>query len=444
MAIKIGFVSLGCPKNLLDTEVMLGHLVDAGYEITADEKEADIVIINTCAFIEDAKKESIDNILDVAWLKKNKNLKKLIVTGCLAQRYQAEVLKEFPEVDAVLGTGSIHNIVRAVERVSNDERFSEFCDENTVWLGGDRIVTTNNGYAYIKISEGCNNRCTYCTIPYIRGKFRSRKMDDIIKEAKELVDMGTKELIVIGQDTTSYGIDLYGEYSLPKLINRIANETNVEWIRILYCYPDKITDELIDEFNRNDKLLKYIDIPVQHISQPVLKRMNRRGGEEAVRNSIKKLRDNVPGLVIRSTVIVGFPGETEEDFNKLCEFVKEVKFDHLGVFTYSREENTPAYDFANQVDEQTKQDRYDILMQIQLEINEKKDKDKIGKKEKVLIESYDPVAEVYIARSEGDAPDIDGNIFVTAKKGTLNEGEFKVVKIEEALDYDLIGKVVEE
>lgn len=441
--LKIGFVSLGCPKNQLDTEVMLGHIAEAGYEITPDETEADIVVINTCAFIEEAKKEAIDNILDIAWLKEHNNLKGIIVTGCLAERYREEVEREMPEVDAVLGTGSVHSIVSAIEAVERGERFSEFKDKNEVALGGDRIVTTGDAMAYLKISEGCNNRCTYCAIPDIRGKFRSRPIDDIIKEANELVSgLGIKELVVVGQDTTAYGIDLYGKYALAELLHRLAEETDVKWIRILYCYPDKITDELIDEFNKNEKLVKYIDLPIQHISSKILKRMNRRGNGELVRSVIKKLRTQVEGISIRSTAIVGFPGETEEDFLELCEFIKEAKFDHFGAFPYSREEGTPAYDFDDQIDEQVKQDRYDILMSQQLEISEALLKEKIGKKMTVLVEAFDPVSEAYSARSADNAPDIDGKVFISARKGALAEGDIINVEIIDALDYDLIATVV--
>ena len=441
--LKIGFVSLGCPKNQLDTEVMLGHIAEAGYEITPDETEADIVVINTCAFIEEAKKEAIDNILDIAWLKEHNNLKGIIVTGCLAERYREEVEREMPEVDAVLGTGSVHSIVSAIEAVERGERFSEFKDKNEVALGGDRIVTTGDAMAYLKISEGCNNRCTYCASPDIRGKFRSRPIDDIIKEANELVSgLGIKELVVVGQDTTAYGIDLYGKYALAELLHRLAEETDVKWIRILYCYPDKITDELIDEFNKNEKLVKYIDLPIQHISSKILKRMNRRGNGELVRSVIKKLRTQVEGISIRSTAIVGFPGETEEDFLELCEFIKEAKFDHFGAFTYSREEGTPAYDFDDQIDEQVKQDRYDILMSQQLEISEALLKEKIGKKMTVLVEAFDPVSEAYSARSADNAPDIDGKVFISARKGALTEGDIINVEIVDALDYDLISIVV--
>ncbi|MBQ8545410.1 MAG: 30S ribosomal protein S12 methylthiotransferase RimO [Clostridia bacterium] len=437
---KIGFVSLGCPKNLLDTEVMLGHIAAAGYEITPEESEADIVIINTCAFIGDAKKESIDNILDIVWLKENANLKSIIVTGCLAERYRDEILSEFPEVDCVLGTGSVHSIVEAIKRVENGERFSEYKDKNEVTICGDRIVTTGEAYAYLKISEGCNNCCTYCAIPSIRGKFRSRPMDELITEAKELADMGIKELIVIGQDTTAYGIDLYGEYKLPELLSRLAKETEIKWLRILYCYPDKITDELINEFKTNEKLVKYIDIPIQHISDKVLKRMNRKGDAALIRSVMKRLRE-IEGITIRSTAIVGFPGESEADFTELCEFIREVKFDRFGAFAYSREENTPAYSFPDQIDEQEKQDRYDIIMREQLAVTEEYNASRVGKEITVLCEGYDKVAETYFARSEADAPDIDGKVFFSAKK-RHEAGDFVRVVVEEADDFDLYAREI--
>lgn len=439
---KIGFISLGCPKNLLDTEVMLAHLVKAGYEITPEEIEADIVIINTCAFINDAKQESIDYIRDIAWLKENRSLKGIIVTGCLAERYRDDILNEFKEVDCVLGTGSVHSIVDAVKKVENGERCSEYKDKNEVALGGDRaVLTEEKGYAYLKISEGCNNRCTYCAIPSIRGKFRSRPMDELIDEAKDLVKMGIKELIVIGQDTTAYGIDLYGEYKLHELLSRLAEETDVKWLRILYCYPDKITDELINEFKTNEKLVKYIDIPIQHISDSVLKRMNRRGDGALIRSVMKRLRE-IDGITIRSTAIVGFPGETEDDFNELCEFIREVKFDRFGAFTYSREENTPAYNLPDQIDEQLKQDRCDILMREQLSVTEEYNEKQIGKIITVLCEGYDEVAEAYVGRSEADAPDIDGMVIFTAKK-RHRAGDFVKVKIEEIFDdFDYYGKEI--
>lgn len=439
---RIGFVSLGCPKNLLDTEVMLGHINKAGYDITPEQEEADIIVINTCAFIEDAKKESIDNILDIAWLKENGNLKGIIVTGCLAERYREEIMKEFSEVDCVLGTGSVHSIVKAIEEIEKGKKYQEYGDKNTVELGGDRIITTGDAFAYLKISEGCNNRCTYCSIPNIRGKFRSRPIDDIIKEAKELTEMGIKELIVIGQDTTAYGIDLYGKYELATLLHRLSEETNVKWLRILYCYPDKITPELINEFKTNEKLIKYIDIPIQHISSRILKKMNRRGDGDLVRKVIKELRE-IDNIAIRSTAIVGFPGETEEEFNELCEFINEAKFDRFGAFPYSREEDTPAYNFENQIDDQIKQDRYDILMREQFYISENQAKNELGRVYSVIYEGYDPILGKHRGRNYKNAPDIDGMIFFNINK-KHEIGDFVNVKITEYDEefYDLIGKEV--
>ena len=438
---KIGFISLGCPKNLLDTEVMLGHLAMEGYEITPDETEADIIVINTCAFIESAKRESIDNILDIAWLKENKSLKGIVVTGCLSERYRDEILKEFGEVDAVLGTGSVHSIVKAVREIEKGNRYSEYLDKNKVDLGGDRIITTGDAFAYLKISEGCDNVCTYCAIPKIRGRFRSRPMDELIKEAKEIDEMGIPELIVIGQDTTAYGIDLYGKYELHTLLNRLAKETkNIKWLRILYCYPDKITPELIEEFKTNPKLVKYIDLPIQHINSRILKKMNRKGDKELVSSVVKELR-KIEGMSIRSTAIVGFPTETEEEFTELCEFIKEAKFDNFGAFTYSREEGTAAYNFEGQIDEQVKQDRYDIIMREQLYITEENQKNQIGKTVTVLCEGFDPVAESYYGRTYANAPDIDGKVFFFSGK-KHNIGDFVDVEIMDAYDYDLSGKSV--
>ena len=450
---KVGFVSLGCSKNLCDTEVMLKHLVDAGYEITPEETEADVVIVNTCAFIESAKKESIDNILDIAWLKEHHGLKGLIVTGCLAERYREQVLSEMPEVDAVLGVGGIHRIVAAVDavlaRASSREddkkapKFMCFEDKECAALGGERVVTTGDHMAYLKIAEGCNNRCTYCAIPMIRGKMRSRTMKDIIEEATMLDAMGVKELNLIAQDTSAYGIDLYGKYCLPELIRGIADATDIPWIRLLYCYPDKITDELVAEIRDNPRVVKYIDIPIQHISDDVLRRMNRHGDAAMIRSAVAKLR-TIPGMVLRSTAIVGFPGETDAEFEELCRFIKEARFERFGAFTYSREEDTPAYDFPDQIDEQVKQDRYDVLMQTQLAVSEAYNESRIGQVLHVLCEGYDPVAESHYGRSYAEAADIDGKIWFTASNPKLRiaEGEMIDVKITDALDYDLVGKLL--
>lgn len=461
--IKVGFVSLGCSKNLCDTEVMLKHVLDAGYEITPEETEADIVIINTCAFIESAKKESIDNILDIAWLKKNHTLKGIIVTGCLAERYRDQVLSEIPEVDAVLGVGGIHKIVEAIQSVAEnyntyakkgktakapvipaDKKYACFDPYEECALGGERVVTTSGGMAYLKVAEGCSNRCTYCAIPLIRGAMRSRTMEDIVEEAVSLDEMGVKELNIIAQDTTAYGIDIYGRYALPELIRKICQATRIPWIRLLYCYPDKITDELVAELRDNDRLVKYIDIPIQHISDRVLKRMNRHGTSDTIKDAIARLRREVPGIVLRTTAIVGFPGETEEDFTALSSFLKETKFERFGAFTYSREEDTPAYDFADQIDAQTAQDRYDILMKEQVLISEAYSKSRIGTVVRVICEGFDPVSDSHFGRSWAEAADIDGKIWFTAndEKLRIAEGEMLDVRITDAMDYDLVGEAI--
>ena len=441
---KIGFVSLGCPKNQLDTEVMLHELASAGYEITPDETEAQIVVINTCGFIESAKKEAIDNILDVAWLKKHNGLKGIVVTGCLAERYREQIFEELPEVDALLGVGSIHHIVEAVQSIENRKskkapKYASFEDKNTVKLGGERILTTPEYYAYLKIAEGCDNRCAYCAIPSIRGKFRSRPIEDLIAEAKELDALGVKELCVVAQDITRYGQDLYGEYRLHELLHRITEETNIPWIRLLYCYPDKVTDELIAEIRDNPRILKYIDLPLQHISDPVLKRMNRHGDSKMIRKVIIKLRREIKDLTLRTTFIVGFPGESEEDFEKLCQFVEEVRFERLGVFPYSAEEGTPAAEMDGQIDEQTKQDRADIIMKAQMQINAEQNEKKIGSVVRVLVEDYDPVSEAHFGRSEADAPEIDGKVYFKCER-RVAPGSMIDVKVRDVVDYDLYGR----
>ncbi len=438
---KIGFVSLGCAKNQLDTEVMLHELLEAGYEITPEETEADIIVINTCAFIESAKKEAIDNILDIAWLKENANLKGIVVTGCLPERYRDEVLKEFPEVDAVLGVGSIHHIVEAVKAVERGRRrYSSFDDRDSVALGGERVLTTPSFWTYLKIGEGCDNRCSYCAIPYIRGKYRSRPIEDLVAEAVELEKLGAVEINIIAQDITRYGIDLYGEYSLDRLLRELTAATERVYFRLLYCYPDKITDALVEEIRNNPRILRYIDIPLQHISGKILKDMNRHGGPEVIKAALAKLR-TIPGMVIRTTFITGFPGETEEDFGELCRFVREEKFDRLGVFTYSQEEGTPAAELPGQIDEQTKQDRADIIMREQLEITEEKNRAALGSILRVLIEDFDPVSGAHFGRSYADAPEIDGKIYVKSPR-RIAPGSLVDVKIDSFIDYDLCGEAV--
>ncbi|HBJ19275.1 MAG TPA: 30S ribosomal protein S12 methylthiotransferase RimO [Clostridiales bacterium] len=440
---KVGFISLGCSKNLVDTEVMLRTLHDAGYEITPDETEAEIIVVNTCGFIESAKKESIDSILDVAWLKKHGKCKHIIATGCLVERYREEVMREMPEVDALLGVGSIAHITDALRAVEAGEKYTSFEDKESSPLGGERLLTTPEYSAYLKIGEGCDNRCTYCAIPLIRGHFRSRPMDSLIAEAKELETLGVKEINLIAQDSSRYGLDLYGEYKLAALVRRITEETKIPWIRILYCYPDKITDELIEEFRTNDRLVKYMDIPIQHISDTVLARMNRHGRKQLIVDTVNKLRERVPGIVLRTTAMVGFPGETEEEFAELCDYVKAAKFDRFGAFTFSPEEGTVAATMDGQIDEQTKQDRYDTLMQTQLTVTEELNARRIGSTLTVLTEGYDTAAGIHYGRSFADAPDVDGKVYFRSKK-RISEGTFVEVKIEEALDYDLVGTLVPE
>ena len=439
---KVGFISLGCPKNQIDTEIMLAHLAEAGYELTPEDTEADIIIVNTCGFIESAKQEAIDNILDVAWLKKNRDLRGIIVTGCLSERYREQIFAEMPEVDALVGCGSIHEIVEAVKAVDLGEKYSSFKPMDGLELGGNRIVTTPEYTAYLKIAEGCDNRCAYCAIPSIRGPFRSRPIEDIVEEAKELESAGLKELVLVAQDITRYGVDLYGDYKLAELLHKLGEETDIPWIRLLYCYPDKITDELVAEMAANPQVVKYIDLPVQHISDPVLARMNRHGDSALIRSVIAKLRDAMPDIIIRTTAIVGFPGETDEDFTQLCEFVKETKFDRFGAFTYSREEDTPAYDMPDQIDEQQKQDRLDRVMAIQYDIVAEKNEAMQNRTVRVLCEDYDVVSGCYFGRTAADAPEIDGRVFFTSGK-KLAAGDFVDVEITGTIDYDLTGAAVQ-
>ena len=438
---KIGFVSLGCSKNLVDTERMLYLLATAGYEITPEAEEAEVIILNTCGFIESAKAESIENILDLASLKELGNLKALICTGCLAERYREQIMEEMPEVDALLGVGSCENIVMAVEAVTRGEKYVSFLDKETSPLGGDRVLTTPEYTAYLKIAEGCDNRCTYCAIPLIRGGLRSRPMEDIVNEAKDLERLGVKELNLIAQDTTRYGLDLYGEYRLAALVRAICEATSIPWIRLLYCYPDKITDELIAELRDNPRLVKYMDVPVQHISDPVLRRMNRHGDSATVRAAIRRLRKSVPDITLRTTAMVGFPGETEADFEALCAFIKEARFDRFGAFTFSPEEGTEAAAMDGQIDEDVKNERLDVLMEIQLDISAELQRAKVGETVRVLAEGYDIPAGIHYGRSAADAPDVDGKIYFSAPR-RIAPGTFLDVRITEALDYDLIGEAI--
>ena len=442
MAIKVGFVSLGCPKNLLNTEVMLAKLVDHGMELVAEDIEADVIVINTCAFIESAKNEAIENILDIAWLKKNRSLKGIVVTGCLPQRYREEIFKEMPEVNCILGTGSLDDIYEAVEIAYKGGTFSSFGDIDKVALGGERVVTTPEYFAYVQIAEGCDNFCSYCVIPSIRGRFRSRNMTEIVDEVKDLASIGVREVCLVAQDTTRYGEDIYGTYALDSLIEEISRIDEIKWIRVLYCYPDRITDGLIEEFKTNDKLLKYIDMPIQHINDDILSAMNRRDTSAGIKSIIDKLRREIPGIVIRTTVIVGFPGETEKQYKELRDFIKETKFERLGVFEYSREEGTPAYDMPNQVPESVKKKRMEAIMSDQNRIHNDFNARFVGSELEVLCEGYDEVSESFYGRSYADAPDIDGKIYFSSPK-RIREGEFVKVAVTEVIDYDLVGKLAE-
>lgn len=441
MEYKVGMISLGCPKNQVDAEHMLALIDAAGYEIVDYVDGCDVVIVNTCGFIDDAKKEAIENILDMVELKKEGIISKIVVTGCLAQRYKDEIVTEIPEVDAVVGIGANGDIVKTIEEVMSGvdtiEKYPPRCD---LPLEGQRILTTPQYWAYLKIGEGCSNRCTYCTIPSIRGNMRSRSMENVIEEAKQLAESGVKELILIAQDTTSYGLDLYGELKLPELLNELCKIDSIEWIRLLYCYPDRITDELIETMKKQDKVVNYIDLPLQHADDKILKAMNRRGDQAMIRNVIEKLRTEIPDVVIRTTFIVGFPGEGEDEFENLAVFVNEIEFDRLGVFTFSAQEGTPAYDMEDQVEEDVKTRRGEIIMQDQYSIMEEKNSEKIGKTYKVIVEDYDGYSDSYTGRTYMDAPEIDGIVRFTSDRD-LDIGDFVEVEIFDVEDYDLIGEV---
>ena len=441
MNYKIGMISLGCPKNQVDAEHMLALMDAESWEIVDYVDGCDAVIVNTCGFIDDAKKEAIENILDMVELKKEGVISKIIVTGCLAQRYKDEIVKEIPEVDAVIGIGANGDIIKTVEEVmSGVDTIEKYPPQCELPLEGQRILTTPHYWAYLKIGEGCSNRCTYCTIPSIRGNMRSRSMENVIDEAKQLAESGVKELILIAQDTTSYGLDLYGELKLPELLNELCKIDSIEWIRLLYCYPDRITDELIETMKNQEKVVNYIDLPLQHADDKILKAMNRRGDQALIRNVISKLRTEIPDVVIRTTFIVGFPGEGEEEFETLAEFVNEIEFDRLGVFTFSPQEGTPAFDMEDQVDEDIKTRRGEVIMQDQYSIMEEKNNEKIGKTYRVVVEDYDGYSDSYTGRTYMDAPEIDGLVKFTSHKD-LDIGDFVDVEIFDVEDYDLIGEV---
>ena len=442
MSRKVGMISLGCPKNQVDAEIMLKKLVDAGYILVQEADKADVVIVNTCGFIEDAKKESIDAILEMADFKSDGLLQKIIVTGCLAQRYADEIFSEIPEVDGVIGIGANADIVAACDALfESDEQYSSFPEKEELPLNGGRILTTPEYTAYLKIAEGCSNRCSYCAIPSIRGDFRSREMEDVLDEANMLCEKGVKEIILVAQDTTKYGEDIYGELKLPELLRELNKIENLQWIRLLYCYPDRITDELIDAIAENEKVCHYIDIPMQHADGEVLKAMNRKGDKESLLALVEKIRAKIPDVVLRTTFITGFPGETEEAFTTLSEFVNEAKLDRVGCFAYSREEGTPAYDFDNQIDPEVAAERAEVIMNQQYTIAEAKLDECIGKTLDVLVEGYDPYTDSYYGRTYMDAPDIDNNVILNSGY-RIDDGDIVPVEIFDKDEYSLIGEAV--
>ena len=443
MAYTVGMVSLGCAKNQVDGEVLMASLKNAGFLTVDDAALADIAIVNTCGFIESAKRESIEEILELAALKKEGKIKKLVITGCLSERYQKEMHQELPEADAVLGIGANGDIAPLLTKMMEENTYVEsFPDKSRMPLCGDRELTTPSYFAYVKIAEGCDNRCSYCAIPLIRGGYRSRTMESIEEECKSLVANGAKELVLIAQDTSRYGIDLYGEYSLAKLMRRLCRIDGLRWLRVLYCYPDSITDELLDTMAQEEKIVTYIDLPLQHASGPILKAMNRRGDRQSLTALMNKIRERVPGVVLRTTLITGFPGETEEDFTELAEFVKDVKFQRLGCFAYSQEEGTPAAELPGQLDEEVKAHRAELIMDRQMEIMERQGMELIGKTLEVLVEGYDRYAECWFGRSWRDAPDVDGKIFFTTGGKRPRLGSFVQVRVEDCMDCDLTGRLV--
>ena len=439
---KVLFISLGCDKNLVDSEVMLGLLAEKGYQMTDDETEAEVIVINTCCFIHDAKEESIQTILEMAEYKKEGTLKALIVTGCLAQRYQQEILDEIPEVDEVLGTTSYPEIVDAIENALKGRAEVRMTDIDALPLVDTaRQVTTGGHFAYLKIAEGCDKHCTYCIIPKIRGNYRSVPMERLIKEAKGLAEKGVKELILVAQETTLYGKDLYGEKSLHRLLKELCRISGIRWIRILYCYPEEIDDNLIQVMKEEPKICHYVDLPIQHANTDILKRMGRRTSKEQLEEIIGKLRREIPDIAIRTTLITGFPGETEEQHQELVDFVDEMEFDRLGVFTYSSEEDTPAAEMEGQIPEEVKEDRQAEIMELQQEIAFEQAEDMVGKEVLVMIEGKVADENAYVGRTYKDAPNVDGLIFVNTEE-ELMSGDFARVKVTGAAEYDLIGELI--
>lgn len=436
-------VSLGCSKNLVDAEEMLGIINKSGFEFVEDESDADAIIVNTCAFIDDAKKESIDCILEMAEYKKQDKNKALVVTGCLAQRYKDEILNEMPEVDAVVGTNDFYDISKILNEIFEKKEKRVYCSDNVCNVPDDieRILTTPSYTAFLKIAEGCDNHCTYCVIPSIRGSYRSRTVESITAEAKKLADGGVKELIVIAQDTTRYGMDLYGKQELPRLLKELCEIDGIKWVRLHYCYPELVTDEIIETIRSEEKICNYMDIPIQHCNNEILKKMGRRTSKEEIVSLINRLRERIPDIVIRTSLIAGFPQETEKQAEELRDFVSEMNFDRLGIFAYSREENTPAARLDGQVDEEEKLCRRDVLMVEQAAVSEELNNKKIGKTYEVLVEGYDSIIKLYFGRSYMDSAEVDGKVFFKSSE-KINEGEFVNVLIDDAMEYDLYGKKI--
>lgn len=439
MKFKVGMISLGCPKNQVDGEIMLQKLNMGGFETAQSIEDSDVMVINTCGFIEDAKREAIETILEVAEYKTAGLISAIVVTGCLAERYQDEILKEIPEVDAVIGIGADRDIIKVCQKALVGVRSSFYPDKKYLLLEGDRMLSTPPHWAYLKISDGCDNRCSYCAIPGIRGDYIERSMESILDEAEQLAEKGVKELIIVAQDTTKYGVQLYGEQKLAELLRRLVKIDGIVWIRLYYCYPDRVSDELIDVIANEEKICSYIDIPLQHCNKDILRSMNRNGSYDSLRDLLFKMKERIPGLSLRTTFMVGFPGETEEQFEELCRFVKEIKFDKMGCFAFSREEDTPAYDFDNQIDDDVKKRRAEVLMDIQYSITQNANKERVGNVYKTVID--EKTDNGYLGRSYLDSPEIDSAIIISSDcKHEI--GDFIDVKITDYDGYDLIGEEI--
>ena len=442
MPIKVGMVSLGCSKNLVDSERMLYKLKSHGYQLVTEPGMADIAVVNTCGFIKSAKEEAIETILELGQLKAEGSLKKVVITGCLTERYKEEAAELFPEADAVIGIGNNKDIIDVLDHVLANERYINFAPKLDAEITGKRIISTLPFFTYLKVAEGCSNCCTYCSIPQIRGKFRSIPIEKALEEASFMAENGVTELVVIAQDTSRYGEDLYGESKLPQLLRELCRIDGLKRIRTLYCYPERITDELLETIASEEKLVKYLEIPIQHCDKDILSRMNRWGDPEKLEALFTHIREKIPGVILRTTLITGFPGETEEQFNELAEFVKKIRFDRLGCFPYSREEGTKSYNFPDQIDEEVSSHRADIIMEQQMLISAENNEKLLGSEFIAVVEGFDRFGECWFGRTENDAPDIDGKVFFTSSR-RLSIGEYVRIKITDTLDYDLIGEVID-